>query len=112
MFDLEVANEFTREIVNELQNFESQLPDDKRVGVIIDGSVIAVERATRLLKFGRILLHGTCTIPSPPLSYAQPVTVLLQPMIPSLTLTAVQRKDKSPRKLIGIEVRAQESLQD
>lgn len=94
-------NSFTREIVRQIQSFEKELPDDKQVAVIIDGSVIVIDRVTRLIRLGRMILHGQYSIAVLPQLVGERVRVVLEPTLPNLTLTSVQRKDSGSRKPIG-----------
>ena len=100
---LKFLNELAIEITRQLQEFDASLPEDMQAGVVINGAVIAVERVTRLFRFGRLVICGICANEAPPLSKGGVVRVLIQPLLPNLTLTAVPRKETSPKKPIGIE---------
>ena len=78
---LKFLNELAIEITRQLQEFDASLPEDMQAGVIING----------------------CANEAPPLSKGGVVRVLIQPLLPNLTLTAVPRKETSPKKPIGIE---------
>lgn len=110
--NLSFQNEWTREILYQIQAFEKELPEDKQVAIVFNGSVIIIERVIRLFEFGRIVLCGLCTIAAPPLIVGERVRLLLEPTFPNLTLTSVQRKDSTSRKPIGFLNQGQESEQD
>ena len=49
--DLSFQNEWTREILYQIQEFEKELPEDKQVAIVFNGSVVIIERVIRLFRF-------------------------------------------------------------
>ncbi len=112
MKDISFQNRLSRELAEQVKEFEKTLPKDEQVGIMIGDNIIAIKGITALFSFGLIVIQGLCKTASSPLPVGATVRVVLEPALQNLTLIGVPRTDTEPRPPIGFEIRGKESGKD
>lgn len=102
MTEKEFISNFISTIFNQVTEFQETLPDNERVGIVINGGIIVIDSLEALPSVGLIGIRGRYSTATPPLEKGQNVRVLMKLNLQYLTLTSVPNNEPKMRRPVGI----------